>query len=113
MTSHKLPSHLMVLGERFRVELVPNLHSGEDKVHGETVGDYRRIRICADLDIRRQFQTLLHEFVHATLHVMGASNYLDDNIEESIAQSLEYAMSQLLRQHGSVLADLFNNEQEE
>ena len=97
---HTLPSTLMVLGEPFRVELVHELRSDGDRVSGETVGEFHRIRIDAGLDSTRQWQTLIHEYVHAVLHVVGVGNFLDAATEEVIAQSLEYGIVQLMREHG-------------
>ena len=104
MSTHmKLPTSILVHGEIFRVEIVLGLMSGDEEVSGETIGAYNRIRINGDLDLPRQWQTLVHEYVHAVLHVVGVGNFLDDQVEEVIAQSMEFGVMQLLRQHGSVL----------
>lgn len=103
MNLPKLPTSILVLGVEFRVELIPELESDGGRVSGETVGAYHRIRIDGSLDIQRQWQTLLHEYVHAVLHVVGVGNFLNDDTEEVIAQSMEYAMVLLLRQHGAIL----------
>ena len=108
MTIAKLPDKISVFGQEFRIELVPDLKSGDDEVHGETSGIHHRIRISADLDLSRQWQTLVHEYVHAVLYVVGVSNVTDDTMEEVIAQSLEYGIWQLLQQHGVTLAKLTN-----
>lgn len=94
------PDHVYVLGWRFRVELVSDLSSDGEAVSGEMVGNLHRIRINADLDSARQWQVLVHEYVHAVLHMVGVGNFINDEVEEVIAQSLEYGMMQLLRQHG-------------
>lgn len=101
MTLPKIPDHLMILGERFRVEVEKDLMSGEELVSGETLGQYRRIRISADLDNTRQWETLLHEYVHGVLHVIGIGNFMNTELEEVVAQSMEHAMCQLLRAHGT------------
>lgn len=100
---NKLPDHVYVLGQHFRVELVHNLKSDGDPVSGETVGEYHRIRIDAGLDMARQWQVLVHEYVHAVLHMVGVGNFLNDGTEEVVAQSLEYGITQLLRQYGKQL----------
>jgi hypothetical protein len=103
MTIPKLPNTIFVLGVPFRVEVLPALMSEGVPVHGETMGQYHRIRISADQDIARQWQTLVHEYVHAVLHVVGAGNVLSGEIEEVVAQSLEYGMVLLLQEHGPSL----------
>lgn len=101
--SNKLPDHINILGQRFRIEIVPDLLSEGDPVSGETVGAYHRIRINAGLDSQKQWQTLTHEYVHGVLHVVGVGNFLDAHTEEVIAQSMEYAIMQLLQQYGKQL----------
>ncbi len=94
----KLPHSLRCLGVKFRVELVDS-----DKLDGNlgvTDGELRVIRIDNAQDTRRQWTTLIHEYVHATLHVVGLANKLNDESEEVVAQSLEHSMEQLLIQCG-------------
>ena len=109
MSLPKLPSSILVLGEEFRVEVISDLHSGTDPVSGETVGAYLRIRINADLDLPRQWTTLIHEYVHAVLHVVGIGNILSEEVEEVIAQSMEYGIVQLLRNQGNQLRQVIKS----
>lgn len=67
---------------------------------GETLGLYRRIQIDQDLDNRRCYTTLLHEWVHAVLYANGVANVLPDEVEEIIAQTFEHALEELLLQIG-------------
>lgn len=92
-----IPDHILVLGVKFRVELVDSIDEG---AAGETLGDMRIIRLCNDQDTRRLWTTLFHEFTHAVLHVIGYGNESDDQIEEMIVQSLEHAVEQFMRAHG-------------
>ena len=87
---------MTVLGLPFRVE-VTKVNEG---VVGETLGLYRRIQIDQDLDTRRCWTTLLHEWVHAVLYVNGVANVLPDEVEEIIAQTMEHALEELLLQMG-------------
>jgi hypothetical protein len=91
------------MGVPFRVE-VTKVNEG---VAGETLGFYRRIQIDQDLDSRRCWTTLLHEWVHAVLYVNGVANVLGDEVEEIIAQTFEHALEEMLLQIGpEVLAQL-------
>lgn len=110
MSLPRLPTSITVLGVEFRIELVPDLKSEGERVSGETVGEYHRIRIDAGLDIERQWQTLIHEHVHAILHVVGVGNFLDPAVEEVIAQSLEYGTAHLLMQYGPQLVRVIRPE---
>jgi hypothetical protein len=95
----EFPTSIRLLGQKFRIELVDAVD--EDGSDGEMYGQMHRIRISKHLDTNRKWKVLLHESVHAILHVNGVGNKLDGDIEEVIAQSLEYGISQLLAQHGA------------
>lgn len=112
----QFPDSVLVLGERFRIELVPDFrdNDGESVLFGDTgsdvVGGFYRIRINSDLDTRTRWRTLVHEHVHAALCVSGVSNVLPDEVEEVVAQSLEHATIQLLRQFGKQLVQHLGEE---
>lgn len=106
MALPKLPETITILGETFRIEMEADPMSGEDLVDGETVGSYRRIRINSNLDMERQWGTLIHEYIHGALYVAGVGNVLNDAVEEIIAQTVEHAILQLLDQHGVTLSKL-------
>lgn len=89
----------MVMGIPFRVEKV----QFEEELAGETVGMYRRIQVSGDLTRRQAWSTLVHEWVHAVLHVNGVSSVIPDEVEEVIAQSVEHAMEEFLLQVGPQL----------
>lgn len=101
-----LPSDVFPLGIRFRVELNDDLDDGEaddpelEPTWGDTVGYLRRIRISSQQDTRRQWTTLLHEYIHAVLYVNGVSSSLKEEVEEIIVQSLEHAIEQFMMEHG-------------
>lgn len=99
-----MPSQLQVLGIPFKVELVK---FDDENQFGEMHGMFRKIQINQDLDSRRQWSTLLHEYVHATLYVMGAASVLEHGLEECITQSLEHGIEQLLQQVGPELVRAF------
>lgn len=102
--TQRLPDYISALGEVYRVEYIPNLCAPDgDPVHGYTDSTHRIIRINSDLDRRRQLSTMVHEYVHAILHVSGVGNVLTDELEEVIAQSIEHGIMQLLGQLGPEL----------
>lgn len=93
------PTEVFPLGVKFRVEVVDSI-DGDDEAFGETAGDLRQIRITSDQDTRRRWTTLLHEYLHATLHVVGVANEMDIQLEEVIVQSLEHSLEQFLILNG-------------
>ena len=97
-----LPDSVLLLGERFRVEV---LKDGIDD--GDTAGDMtgilKRIRIDANLDRSKQWRVLWHEILHSHLHIIGADAVLGEEMDEVITQSLEYGLLQVLRQIGPQL----------
>lgn len=100
-----LPEYVHPLGTPYRVELSDNLDSEElgeeiEPTWGETRGDIRRIKILSTQDTRRQWTTLLHEYIHASLYVNGVSSYLSESVEEVIVQSLEHSLEQFMLHHG-------------
>lgn len=95
-----LPDHIMVLGTKFRVELVDTVDTEDGAAVGETNGELRVIRIAKTQDSRRQWTTLFHEFMHAVLHVIGYANESVHEVEEMIVQSSEHAVEQFMLAHG-------------
>lgn len=75
----------------------------EDDTAGDTVGIYRRIRVSKEYDSRKQWSILSHEWVHAVLHVSGVASVIPDQVEEIIAQSIEHALEEMLKQIGPQL----------
>lgn len=95
---NKLPESILVLGVPFRIEVVDQVDEEDDL--GSTNGELRLIKIDSSQDTRRRWTTLMHEYVHAVLHVIGVGNKLDDAVEEVIAQSMEHASEQFMKQYG-------------
>lgn len=87
------------MGIPFRVEKV----QFDEDLAGETVGMYRRIQVSGDLTRRQAWSTLVHEWVHAVLHVNGVSSVVPEEVEEIIAQSIEHALEEFLLQVGPQL----------
>lgn len=100
-TSLALPEHVTPLGIQFQVQVVE--HVDDEGSAGETAPSHRIIKIASDQDTRRRWTTLLHEYMHATLDVVGVNATLPEGIEEVIVQSLEHALEQFLILHGDKL----------
>lgn len=97
----KIPDYIDVFGERWAVELVPDLMADGEKVFGVTYGDRRLIRICSTSQtMSGQWSTLNHEYKHAIFHMLGVSDALDPDLEEIIVRSLEHGDRQFMQQVG-------------
>lgn len=79
----------------------------DEDTAGDTDGILRRIRVSQDYDSVRRWRILMHEWVHAVLEVNGVGNVVSDEINEVIAQSMEHALEELLRQIGPGLVRTF------
>lgn len=106
----EFPTKLKVLGVPFKVEVCP---IEDDSTVGETYGLHRKIRISDTLDNRKKWSVLLHEWVHAVLHVNGAGSVLPEHVEEMIAQSMEHALEELMLQIGPQLLVAISEEEEQ
>lgn len=117
MQASKFPKHINILGVRFRVLLVEGLRDEESSLDGDmSVTNGNLIRISADLNSRRKWETLVHEAIHAMFHVGGATFLLKDNdseIEEAVVRLLESGIVQLIEQHGNNLARFIVDEHKE
>jgi hypothetical protein len=103
-----IPNKIHVLGVPFNVELTK---FEDESQFGEMVGIYRKIQINQDLDSKRQWSTLLHEYIHAVLYVMGAGVVIEHGLEECITQSLEHGIEQFLKQVGpEIMASLIEGD---
>lgn len=105
-----LPEYVHPLGVRFRVELVDKVD--EEESAGETYAHHRVIKIANEMDTKRRWSTLLHEYIHASLHVTGLDAVISDELNEVIAQSLEFSLEQFLRAHGKELVAAMQQEED-
>ena len=89
----KLPKSVMILGHRYKVELVELEEDG----FGYSEGNARIIRINPKHPANTYMATLLHEIIHQIFHITGLSNMLDstkeDKFEEAIVVALEHGLS--------------------
>jgi hypothetical protein len=100
-----LPEKLNVMGVPFRVE---RADLDEDTV-GDTVGLYRRIRVSPDINHKKAWSVLVHEWAHAVMYVNGVSSTVPEEVEEILAQSFEHAIEELLQQIGPALLDSYRD----
>ena len=100
-TKLPLPAHVSPLGVRFQVQVLDDVD--EEGSVGETAAELRLIKVASAQDTRRRWTTLLHEYIHATLDVVGVASVIDEQLEEVIVQSLEHSLEQFLLAHGTDL----------
>jgi len=98
-----LPSEIYAMGIKFRVELVDNIDN--QGAVGETLGELRVIRVDKSQDTRRQWTTLLHEYMHACFHVIGYANESIHEVEEILVQTTEHAIELFMLNHGRLFLD--------
>ncbi len=89
----RLPATIDVLGVPFTIKFVWHINKEERqlKTYAWTVGDDREIVIVArKVKSIEQFKsTLVHELLHAALHVSGVTQMFTDPQEEAIVVCLE------------------------
>lgn len=98
-----LPTKILICGVPFKIVYKDRIKSdSEELVYGQTFGHERRIEVARSAhDTEEQVRsTLLHECLHAILHVTGQSEGLSDNQEESLVVALENALGPVITQLG-------------
>lgn len=88
--------NLKIMGQNIKVK--------REKLDDGDYGDYKEyvIRISSSLvDIDEVRSTLLHESMHAILHVTGHSERFRNNDEEALVWALETGLYPLLEKIGS------------
>ena len=95
------PKTIKVLGVDFNIRFNHKVPKADraDRTYAFTIGDDREITIY----VRRitsmdQFKsTLIHELLHAAIHVSGVTNSLNEEQEESVVMCLEVLVNGLMR----------------
>lgn len=86
-SSIKRPKNVTILGKRIRI----TYH--ENNPDAEVVGLFDPGTMCIHiLDTDNWESCLLHEIIHAALHISGASTMLETKEEESLVTALEHAL---------------------
>lgn len=100
-------------GEQWTIyEVAPgnkNLKSDDgDRCNGTCLADNCKIYINRDLDPSAKAHAVLHELVHAMLHVTGADKVyeMDGDKEEILVSALTPALHRLLKDNGFSLPGL-------
>ena len=86
----KLPTELIVMGQKVEVEYVDDLNSDDTGLYGECDYQNNKIRICSKKHKTEKdvISTMSHELVHFVLAKCGMSELLGEN-EESVVICLE------------------------
>ena len=93
-----VPKQVNILGQIFRVKIVPNLKDTDGiELSGLMEGEQKTIKLSSSLNESSIEYVLLHEVVHAVFYVSGASNLLDDKVEESLTVALEHGLGCLYK----------------
>lgn len=88
-----IPDKIRIQGLEYRVEWVPVLSDGINRLLGEIRHTELRIRLDAEQNQQRAAVTLWHEIVHAVIEQSGLN--LGD-MEERVADTMAFAVYQIL-----------------
>ena len=86
------------MGTKFDVQYTTKMPKDD---MGETIGNERQIKIRAKLTGEKLKATLLHEVIHAILHVSGMTEILtkydeDGKLEEGLVVALEHGLTPIV-----------------
>lgn len=85
-----LPKEVVVLGQAFKIRLMPAVDDD-----GSCDGPRRLIQVSEEQDQEAADSTLLHEIIHAALFVSGHAETLGNEREEGLVLVLEHALHAL------------------
>ncbi len=85
------PRSVMVCGHKIKVKTVAKLVDGSQDLFGAYNGETKTIYLLKHPDWK---STLLHEILHATLHITGAGEGLTLTKEETIVVAIENSLRQ-------------------
>ena len=88
-----LPRSVKVLGHTIPIKVVEHLEDGGNELLGAYNAETKTIFLLKGCDR----SVLLHEIIHAILHLSGASEGLTMSKEESICLSLEHGLWLLIQ----------------
>jgi ssRNA-specific RNase YbeY (16S rRNA maturation enzyme) len=90
------PSRVSVLGYEMKIVYAP-IGQQPEALDGNMTFDDRTITIDTKLVGKQLEDTLLHEIIHAILHISGLAFLLDDKSEEAVVRALEHGLSPLVK----------------
>ena len=86
----KWPRYIMISGVKVNIKYTSKImYDGDDELYGAFCPDTMTIHISKRSDIK---STLLHEAVHAVLHISGCAERLTNSAEEAIVTAIEYGL---------------------
>ena len=86
----KWPRFIMLSGVKVAIKYTSKImYDGDDELLGAFCPDTMTIHISKHSDIK---STLLHESVHAVLHISGCAERLTNSSEEAIVTAMEYGL---------------------
>lgn len=103
MTKRKLPTSIRILGQRWRIQYVPDLRDENGtKLDGLTSPATRTISLCATGHATQALMasTLVHEILHVILRVSGLNELMSEQMEEAMVRALEHGLEDLVTLRG-------------
>ncbi len=82
---------IKVLGRDIQVVYMPGCDLNKISSTEDCLGMFKddKIYIAAHLEGAQKRRVVLHEVVHAILHISGLTNLIEDSLEEAIADAME------------------------
>lgn len=112
---YSLPEYVYPLGVRFQVIPLKELDE-EQQILGETDVNSRKIKVVDSTDTGKRWSTTYHEYLHATLGLIGVDDVLEDlceGLEEVIVRAIETSTEQFMLAHGEAWLDALRSQREE
>ena len=90
--------YVRMLGRRINIEYLDRVSDDDgDKLHGDFCADKLTIRVDKTLTGTALESTILHELLHAALHLTGHGYRLSGDDEEALVRGLEHALIDVVK----------------
>lgn len=99
-----VPKSIRINGVEYTINDVENLNDGAHVLYGNVTWEDSTIRLKSDQGHQHKCITLWHEILHALIH--HGTLTLDDDVEESICETLGYGIYQVLQDNARRLFDI-------
>jgi len=93
-----LPKKVSILGQDWRIKVVPESQMEDSTCDGLCHHDKRLIEINETLSPDEQQQVLFHELMHAVMFTTAVGTLVSERNEEIIIRALEYSLWPILKQ---------------
>lgn len=90
------PQFIRMLGKKIPILYVDDLLE-DDGCFGDFTESPLRIRVDARLEKQELDSTILHESLHAALHLLGRNATMSEGEEEALVKGLEHALETVVR----------------